>query len=78
MAVPFGKGGLGQKQRRGDNMTPVGDFTVDEIDDASSWPYDFGDGRGEIAGAYGPWLISLDTEALSGGAWDGIGIHGTR
>ena len=33
---------------------------------------------GEIAGAYGPWFISLDTEALSGGAWDGIGIHGTH
>lgn len=62
----IGKGGLGQKQRRGDNMTPVGTFTVDEIDDASSWPHDFGDGRGEIAGAYGPWFISLDTEALSG------------
>lgn len=74
----IGKGGLGQKQRRGDNMTPVGTFTVDEIDDASSWPHDFGDGRGEIAGAYGPWFISLDTEALSGGAWDGIGIHGTH
>ena len=59
-------------------MTPVGTFTVDEIDDASSWPHDFGDGRGEIAGAYGPWFISLDTEALSGGAWDGIGIHGTH
>ena len=35
----IGKGGLGQKQRRGDNMTPVGTFTVDEIDDASSWPH---------------------------------------
>ena len=54
----IGKGGLGQKQRRGDNMTPVGTFTVDEIDDASSWTHDFGDGRGEIAGAYGPWFIS--------------------
>ncbi len=73
-----GKGGLGQKERRGDNMTPVGTFVVDEIDDASYWTHDFGDGRGVIEGAYGPWFISLDTEALSGGAWDGIGIHGTH
>ena len=73
-----GRGGLGQKQRRGDNMTPVGTFRVDEIDDASTWTHDFGDGNGEIAGAYGPWFLSLDTEALSGGRWDGIGIHGTH
>lgn len=73
-----GKGGLGQKQRSGDNMTPVGTFEVDEIDDASGWTHDFGDGQGEIAGAYGPWFLSLDTEDLSGGEWDGIGIHGTH
>lgn len=73
-----GRGGLGQKQRSGDNMTPVGTFAVDEIDDASSWTHDFGDGKGEIQGAYGPWFLSLDTEDLSGGAWDGIGIHGTH
>lgn len=74
----IGKGGLGQKQRSGDNMTPVGTFEVDEIDDASGWTHDFGDGRGEIEGAYGPWFLSLDTEELSGGAWNGIGIHGTH
>ena len=73
-----GRGGLGQKQRSGDNMTPVGTFAVDEIDDASGWTHDFGDGKGEIQGAYGPWFLSLDTEALSGGAWNGIGIHGTH
>jgi lipoprotein-anchoring transpeptidase ErfK/SrfK len=73
-----GRGGLGQKQRRGDNMTPVGTFRIDEIDDASSWTHDFGDGKGAIAGAYGPWFLSLDTNELSGGAWDGIGIHGTH
>ena len=48
------------------------------VDDASTWTHDFGDGNGEIAGAYGPWFLSLDTEALSGGRWDGIGIHGTH
>jgi lipoprotein-anchoring transpeptidase ErfK/SrfK len=73
-----GKGGLGQKQERGDNMTPVGTFTIDEIDDASDWTHDFGDGNGPVAGAYGPWFFSLETEKLSGGAWDGIGIHGTN
>lgn len=47
-------------------------FVVDEIDYATDWTHDFGDGRGEIAGAYGPWFISLNT------GWDGIGIHGTH
>ena len=74
----IGKGGLGQKERRGDNMTPVGTFQIDEIDDASGWTHDFGDGNGEIQGAYGPWFLSLDTEDLSQGNWDGIGIHGTH
>lgn len=47
-------------------------FVVDEIVYAADWTHDFGDGRGEIAGAYGPWFISLNT------GWDGIGIHGTH
>ena len=47
-------------------------FRVEEVCDASSWTHDFGDGKGVIAGAYGPWYISLDT------GWDGIGIHGTH
>ena len=46
----------GQKQRAGDMTTP----------------HDFGDGKGEIKGAYGPNFISLVT------GWDGIGIHGTH
>lgn len=62
----------GQKQRAGDMTTPTGDFVVDEILDASYWTHDFGDGKGEIAGAYGPNFISLVT------GWDGIGIHGTH
>ena len=52
--------------------------TKDEVIDASYWTHDFGDGKGEIEGAYGPYFISLDTSNLSGGAWDGIGIHGTH
>jgi lipoprotein-anchoring transpeptidase ErfK/SrfK len=62
----------GQKHKAGDMTTPTGDFTVEEIDDASYWKHDFGDGKGEIAGAYGPYFISLIT------GWDGIGIHGTH
>ena len=68
----------GQKEKRGDMKTPTGIFKVDEIIDSSSWTHDFGDGKGEIAGAYGPWFISLDTLELSKGNWDGIGIHGTH
>lgn len=47
-------------------------FAVEEVCDASFWTHDFGDGKGEIAGAYGPWFLSLDT------GWIGIGIHGTH
>lgn len=68
----------GQKQKRGDMKTPTGTFYVDEIDDASSWTHDFGDGKGEIKGAYGPWFISINTDEMSKGAWGGIGIHGTH
>lgn len=68
----------GQKYREGDMKTPDGTFVIDEIIDASSWTHDFKDGKGEIAGAYGPWFLSLDTYNLSQGAWGGIGIHGTH
>lgn len=47
-------------------------FRVEDVCDASGWTHDFGDGKGVITGAYGPWFISLDT------GWDGIGIHGTH
>jgi lipoprotein-anchoring transpeptidase ErfK/SrfK len=68
----------GQKQQRGDMKTPTGLFRIDEIDDASAWTHDFKDGKGVIKGAYGPFFLSLDTEALSKGQWGGIGIHGTH
>ena len=68
----------GQKRVSGDKKTPDGSFPIDEVLDASDWTHDFGDGKGEIEGAYGPYFISLDTSSLSGGAWDGIGIHGTH
>ncbi len=63
----------GQKEAVGDMRTPTGEFTVDDIDDSTWWSHDFGDGRGEIEGAYGPWFISLRTPH-----WSGIGIHGTH
>ena len=47
-------------------------FVVEDVYYAGNWTHDFGDGNGEIAGAYGPWFISLNT------GWDGIGIHGTH
>lgn len=62
----------GEKQGEGDMKTPTGDFMVEAIEDSSAWTHDFGDGAGEIEGAYGPWYISLRTD------WDGIGIHGTH
>lgn len=68
----------GQKEKSGDMKTPEGTYRVDEIDDSRSWTHDFGDGKGEIKGAYGPWFISLDTSAQSKGKWGGIGIHGTH
>lgn len=47
-------------------------FVVEDIYYAGDWSHDFGDGKGEIPGAYGPWFISLNT------GWNGIGIHGTH
>ena len=52
--------------------TPEGAFSVQQIQDARTWSHDFGDGKGEIKGAYGPKFISLVT------GWDVIGIHGTH
>lgn len=68
----------GQKEKEGDMKTPTGTFYVDEILDASYWTHDFGDGKGEIEGAYGPWFISINTDEMSKGQWGGIGIHGTH
>lgn len=63
----------GNKQRRGDWRTPEGEFMVSQIQRSHHWVHDFGDGKGEIPGAYGPWFIRLHT-----GEWTGIGIHGTH
>ena len=63
----------GNKQKKGDYKTPEGVFRVQEIQDASNWKHDFGDGKGEIPGAYGPFFIRLYTPPHKG-----IGIHGTH
>lgn len=62
----------GNKEKAGDMRTPEGAFYVERIQDSSAWVHDFGDGKGSIAGAYGPKFIRLKT------GWSGIGIHGTH
>lgn len=62
----------GNKERVGDMRTPEGTFSVVQVQDSSWWTHDFGDGKGEISGAYGPWFVRLKT------GWQGIGIHGTH
>lgn len=63
----------GNKQKQGDMRTPEGVFQISDIQDASKWSHDFGDGKGEIKGAYGDYFIRL---AVPG--HKGIGIHGTH
>jgi len=65
--------GYGNKKKAGDLKTPEGVFSVAEIEDASNWKHNFGDGLGEIAGAYGPYFIRLSVPNQKG-----IGIHGTH
>ncbi|MDE6072729.1 MAG: L,D-transpeptidase [Muribaculaceae bacterium] len=70
--IACGKG-VGNKREKGDNRTPEGIFRIQDIQDSSNWKHDFGDGNGEITGAYGPWFIRLQTDPHKG-----IGIHGTH
>ena len=64
---------LGNKVKVGDMRTPEGNFSVQEIVNSSHWQHDFKDGKGMIAGAYGPYFIRLLTPPHRG-----IGIHGTH
>jgi len=79
--VALGKN-KGDKQKVGDNRTPLGDFTITSIEDSHDWEHDFADDTlGPISGAYGPWFLRLSTlasETKSGKAWSGIAIHGTH
>jgi len=63
--------GLGHKQKQGDMRTPEGTFTITQIQNSRAWSHDFGDGKGIIKGAYGPWFFRLS-------AGFGIDIHGTH
>lgn len=63
---------FGDKIKKGDQKTPEGVFSISQIQNSSKWKHDFGDGNGEIRGAYGPWFFRLRTPK-----WTGIGIHGT-
>lgn len=64
----------GNKVEIGDNKTPEGVFTINQVEDASSWTHDFKDDeQGEINGAYGPYFIRLNVPGQKG-----IGIHGTH
>ena len=63
----------GDKERIGDRRTPVGEFRISQIQNSASWVHDFGDGKGTMSGAYGPWFLRLKTPG-----WTGIGIHGTH
>ena len=66
---------IGPKQKRGDMKTPESTwdtpFKITQIQDASTWVHDFGDGRGPIL-SYGHWFLRLLTPGFSG-----IGIHGS-
>ena len=42
-----------------------------QIQDASTWHHDFGDGRGSIP-SYGNWFLRLETPGFTG-----VGIHGS-
>lgn len=73
------------KEREGDNKTPecgMGNpFHIMEIKDASTWTFDFSDGRGQIE-AFGHWFMRLDlSESFPDNpdlaANRSIGIHGS-
>lgn len=63
----------GNKKKQGDMRTPEGVFQVEDIQKSAMWKHDFGDGKGEIEGAYGPYFIRLKVPGHKG-----IGIHGTH
>lgn len=65
--------GMGDKQRRGDRRTPEGTFRINQLLNARGLSHDFGDGKGPVKNAYGPWFLRLDVPA-----YHDIGIHGTH
>ena len=63
---------FGPKQVRGDNKTPEGAFKINELLNARGLSHDFGDGKGPVRDAYGPWFLRLDVPGFRD-----IGIHGS-
>lgn len=65
----------GNKEKQGDMRTPhctmTDPFEISQIQDASGWTHDFGDGRGSIK-SYGNYFLRLRTPGHKG-----IGIHGS-
>lgn len=63
------------KTKSGDMRTPESTpgtpFHIQQIQDASTWHHDFGDGRGSIP-SYGNWFLRLETPGFTG-----VGIHGS-
>ena len=63
----------GNKTRTGDHKTPEGVFRINELLNARGLTHDFGDGKGPVKDAYGPWFLRLDVPGFRV-----IGIHGTH
>ena len=63
---------LGNKTRRGDHKTPEGVFKITQLLNARGLSHDFGDGKGPVKEAYGPWFLRLGVPGFID-----IGIHGT-
>lgn len=64
---------FGNKTRKGDHKTPEGTFPINQILNAKGLTHDFGDGKGPVKDAYGPWFLRLDVPG-----YRDIGIHGTH
>lgn len=63
----------GKKTKNGDGKTPEGAFRINQLLNSRGLSHDFCDGKGPVAGAYGPWFLRLDVPGTRQ-----IGIHGTH
>ena len=63
----------GNKTCSGDHKTPEGVFKIKQLLNSRGLTHDFGDGKGPVRDAYGPWFLRLDCPVSNV-----IGIHGTH
>ena len=63
----------GNKTQKGDHRTPEGRFPINQLLNSAGLSHDFGDGKGPVPNAYGPWFLRLDVPG-----YITIGIHGTH